>query len=253
MKLLFNEDSATAGTIPLEPLVSFDQEMNVLNVKGFIIDLIKDVLPPFRPDQFPEIPNLQPSKHHGNTDSMAEILDKSKLDFGFFPYFPEQMLSLALQTLEIWSERLKTKEVIDYKDSQHLSMRTTSAISDKQIRPKENEDESATHQGGDSNDTLHERPSSRTRDPLAGDMWKQSLTALLTGALILFNTREGLIGFAFRSAQHGDTICRLLGGEKPFILRRVLDHWKLVGQCACTYDSARGFLRAWFVVSNSIF
>jgi len=47
----------------------------------------------------------------------------------------------------------------------------------------------------------------------------------------LLTTDQGLMGIALRGAQKGDLICVLFGSNVPFILRKIEDHYVLVGAC----------------------
>ena len=43
-------------------------------------------------------------------------------------------------------------------------------------------------------------------------------------------TETGLIGMASSKAKPGDVVCVLFGGRVPFSLRKVEDHYNLVGE-----------------------
>ena len=45
-----------------------------------------------------------------------------------------------------------------------------------------------------------------------------------------FTTEKGFIGLGPRSMRRGDSVCILSGGAVPFILRKVQDHYKLIGE-----------------------
>lgn len=45
-----------------------------------------------------------------------------------------------------------------------------------------------------------------------------------------FTTETGLIGMASSKAKPGDVVCVLFGGRVPFSLRKVEDHYNLVGE-----------------------
>lgn len=47
----------------------------------------------------------------------------------------------------------------------------------------------------------------------------------------LVNTRDGMIGLVPQSAQKGDEIYLLFGGQVFYVLRLVRDHYRLVGEC----------------------
>jgi hypothetical protein len=49
--------------------------------------------------------------------------------------------------------------------------------------------------------------------------------------LTFFITGDGHIGIGSRKMQKGDDVCILFGGKVPYILRKVGDHFKLVGEC----------------------
>jgi hypothetical protein len=48
---------------------------------------------------------------------------------------------------------------------------------------------------------------------------------------IMFISEQGFLGIAPPRAQAGDIVAVLFGGEKPYLLRPVLDHDILVGEC----------------------
>jgi hypothetical protein len=57
------------------------------------------------------------------------------------------------------------------------------------------------------------------------------LCTALRHMLTFFITGDGHMGIGSRKMQKGDDVCILFGGKVPYILRKVGDHFKLVGEC----------------------
>lgn len=240
MLLRLQEKSTSAGLSNPGPLVSFSEHLSVLNAKGFIIDSIEATPPPFNRSHFEDLLNGLnlpgvPLEYRHSGDSMAEFLDQS--DFMIqIPGAPDQFYSPLTQTLELLDERLKTIQVINPTDPQYLLMQTISEASKGLTSSIEDENKSVID-----HNPISGAPGTSMRNPLIGDFWKHAITAICTGGLTPFRTTRGSVGFAIPGAHGGDTICRLLGSTRPFILRRDGDRWKLVGQCTCKSSSTRAF------------
>jgi hypothetical protein len=164
-----------------------------------------------------------------NFSKFFNLLDQTDTN-ATFP-FKDQFFSPLVQTLDLWVERLKTKNVTvldkSYPSPVHMS---------NKARPLENEDKTRINHSIES-----KSPKIEDDDPLEGDSWKHVLTAMSTGLLKPFRTTRGGFGFAIPRTQDGDVICRLLGSTNLFILRIVLDHWEMVGQCTSKFVSLGAF------------
>lgn len=64
-----------------------------------------------------------------------------------------------------------------------------------------------------------------------GSAYDKSNVAHATRDRRLVFTSNGYIGLAPTEAETGDMVCVLFGGETPFILRPMDEHWLLIGDC----------------------
>ncbi|KAE9366588.1 HET-domain-containing protein [Stipitochalara longipes BDJ] len=64
-----------------------------------------------------------------------------------------------------------------------------------------------------------------------GSFWKLTQVHCVTAYRRLIYTRKGYLGIASWKAEVGDTICVLVGGQMPFVLKEQDGHYIMIGEC----------------------